>query len=173
MMKLGEIFGYSAKHGLNYTEKLLVGISREKFARFACPGDQPIRSNHPSFIIGHLSLYGPRILSDLGLPSELINIPDSFVKAYSKDAQCVDDPNCDIYPSMEEVVETYFESYRVAIDQIKSVPNEAYEKPNRNAGAIARFPTVADMHGFYMSGHMMLHLGQLSAWRRAAGLAPA
>jgi hypothetical protein len=29
------------------------------------------------------------------------------------------------------------------------------------------------MLGFYLSGHVMSHLGQLSAWRRCLGLPPA
>lgn len=172
-MKLGEIFSYSAKQGLTTSEKLLVGITRDNFARFARPSGHPIRSNHPSFIIGHLSLYGPRILNDLGLPSDQITIPESYTTLYSKDAQCVDDPDHSIYPEMAEVVETFFDSYRITIEQIKTVPNEAYDKPNTNTAAVARFPTIAAMHCYYLSGHMMQHLGQLSAWRRAAGLAPA
>jgi hypothetical protein len=29
------------------------------------------------------------------------------------------------------------------------------------------------MVGFYLDGHVMMHLGQLSAWRRFEGMAPA
>ncbi len=172
-MHLGEIMACSAKQALSYTEKLLTGLPREKFARFACPASEPIVSNHPSFILGHLSLYAPKILSDVGVTTDGISIPTSFNAVYSKDAKCVDDPDGVIYPAMEEVVETYFESYRIAMERIKNVPNEAYDKPNLNTAAISRFPTIGSMHAFYLSGHLMLHLGQLSAWRRAAGLPPA
>ena len=33
------------------------------------------------------------------------------------------------------------------------------------------FPTIGDGFNFLLVGHEALHLGQLSAWRRAAGLA--
>jgi hypothetical protein len=39
-------------------------------------------------------------------------IAPEFEAIYSKDAQCMDDPDGSIYPPMERVVETYFNSYR-------------------------------------------------------------
>ena len=35
------------------------------------------------------------------------------------------------------------------------------------------FPTLGSIHGFYAGGHMMMHLGQMSAWRRIEGMKPA
>jgi hypothetical protein len=169
-MQLGNVIACSAKQALSYSEKLLVGISREQFARFAVPGGITIVSNHPSFIFGHLSLYAPRILGELGADPSGLVVPDSFSTVYSRDAKCVDDPQGDIYPPMEDVVQFYFDGHQQVIEAIKKLPNEAWDKPNANTGAIARFPTMADMHAFYLGGHMMMHLGQLSAWRRAAGL---
>jgi hypothetical protein len=172
-MKLNEIMICTANHALAYTERLLVGIPQEKFARFAFAGAEPIRSNHPSFILGHLSLYGPRILNDLNFAAGKTLIAPEFEAIYSKDAQCMDDPDGSIYPPMERVVETYFNAYRQTLELIKNVPDSDYDRPNPNQGAIARFPTMGAMHVFYLGGHLMLHLGQLSAWRRVVGLPPA
>ncbi len=172
-MHLGEIMACSAKQALAYSEKLLVGISREQFARFACCGGKVIESNHPSFILGHLSIYGPRILSEIQASTNGLVVPDKFAAVYSKDAKCVDDPDSSIYPPMEEVVEFYFESYRITIEHIQTTSNEVFDQVNPNTAAVKRFPTMGSMHAFYLSGHLMMHLGQLSAWRRAAGLSPA
>lgn len=172
-MKLNEIMICTANHALAYTERLLVGIPQEAFARFAVAGSQPIRSNHPSFILGHLSLYAPRILRELNIDAGPSEIPAEFETVYSKDAQCTDDPDGSIYPSMAKVVEVYFEAYRKTVELIRDVPDSAYDGPNPNQGAIARFPTLGAMHAFYLGGHMTLHLGQLSTWRRIAGLPPA
>ena len=35
------------------------------------------------------------------------------------------------------------------------------------------FPTIGAMVAFIMTSHEMDHLGQIAAWRRAAGLGPA
>jgi hypothetical protein len=36
-----------------------------------------------------------------------------------------------------------------------------------------RFPTLGSVHAFYCGGHIMMHLGQMSAWRRMMGLGSA
>lgn len=36
--------------------------------------------------------------------------------------------------------------------------------------ARASFPTAGDFAGYLMAGHLAYHLGQVSAWRAAAGL---
>ena len=38
---------------------------------------------------------------------------------------------------------------------------------------VARFPTKGAALGFYVGGHFMMHMGQLSAWRRAMGMGAA
>ena len=35
------------------------------------------------------------------------------------------------------------------------------------------FPTLGSMQAFYVGGHIMMHLGQISAWRRMQGLGAA
>jgi hypothetical protein len=35
------------------------------------------------------------------------------------------------------------------------------------------FPTIGSVQAFYCGGHMMMHLGQMSAWRRMEGLGTA
>lgn len=172
-MKLNEIMICSANQALAYSQRLLVDVPPEKFARFAAIGSEPIRSNHPSFILGHLSLYGSRILNDLNLEGGNELLRPEFAAIYSKDAQCVDDPAGNIYPPMDQVVSAYFDAYQQTIQAIGSVPDSAYDQPNPNQGTAARFPTLGAMHAFYLGGHLMLHLGQFSAWRRMAGLPPA
>jgi hypothetical protein len=35
------------------------------------------------------------------------------------------------------------------------------------------FPTIGAAINFYLIGHVQVHLGQISAWRRGMGLPPA
>ena len=71
------------------------GGPAERFARFATVGGTTVESNHPAFILGHLSLYGPRITGQLGGSPTLP--PASFENVFSKDATCVDDPASPAY----------------------------------------------------------------------------
>ena len=46
--------------------------------------------------------------------------------------------------------------------------------PNPSGGRMTElFPTLGSMHAFYTGGHIMMHLGQISAWRRMQGLGAA
>ncbi|MCA9058205.1 MAG: DinB family protein [Planctomycetaceae bacterium] len=169
---LGNIIADSLNLSLNYGERLLKDIPSSQFARLACPGGRSIASNHPAFVYGHLSLYGPRILTHLGLPAPAI--PAGFEAAFTKDAQCQDDPDATIYPPMEQIVEFFFTGYRAALEALRNATDEQLQQDNPIAGRMTElFPTVGSMHNFYVGGHMMIHLGQVSAWRRMNDLPPA
>ena len=83
----------SAKLGLGYAERLLKGIPAEKYASFARVQDTIIESNHPAFIYGHLGLYASRIIAELGCDASAYTPSADYVKIFSKDAVCVDDPD--------------------------------------------------------------------------------
>lgn len=157
---------------VGYAERLLKDVTADNFARLASPGGTPIDSNHPAFVLGHLALYAPRILRDLG--AEAAAIPEGFEAVFSKDAKCVDDPEAMIYPAMDSVRTVFIEGYRAASAALRAAADETFQRPNPNPGRLAElFPSLGSMHAFYCGGHMMMHLGQLSAWRRMAGLGAA
>lgn len=166
---VGNIIADSLEVSIGYAERLLRDITAGKFARFASPGGQLIESNHPAFVYGHLSLYGPRILQQLGQPGP--TVPDSFEAVFSKDAKCVDDPDGTVYPAMSVVTDTFFSGYRTAAAALRSAPDSAFDVPNPMEGRMSvLFPTLGSLHSFYCGGHVMMHLGQISAWRRMIGL---
>ena len=74
---------------------------------------------------------------------------------------------------MEEVVERMLRGYRQASEVLRSAEDGLFLQENPLERLRGKFPTVGAALGFYVSGHMMMHLGQLSAWRRAMGLGPA
>ena len=169
---LGHIIADSLQLSLNYGERLLKDVSPTQFARFACPGGQVVESNHPAFIYGHLSLYGPRILTQLGHSAP--SLPAEFEAAFSKDAHCTDDPTGKIYPSMGVITQYFFDGYKAAAAVLCETPDAALQQPNPMEGRMAElFPTLGSLQTFYCGGHMMMHLGQMSAWRRMAGLGTA
>lgn len=161
----------SLKLCLGYAERLLKDIPAEQFGRLANVGGTVINSNHPAFIYGHLALYGPRIADELG--KEATSIPDSFESVFSHTVTCVDDPDGTIYPAMDEVTSVFFDGYKNALSALESATDEQLAVTNPNEAMIPKFPTMGSMHTFYVGGHMMIHMGQLSAWRRMMGMPPA
>lgn len=171
---LGNVIADSLQLSLSYAERLLKDVPADKFARFATPGGQLVESNHPAFVYGHLSLYGPRILDQLGRGSATVTIPPRFMELFSKDAKCVDDPAGTLYPSMQEITERFSAGYKAASSVLREISDEALNQPNPLPAPMSeRFPTLGSLQTFYCGGHLMMHLGQISAWRRMMGLPPA
>lgn len=166
---LGNLIADSLDRGVSYGEVLLEGVEADRFARFASPGGEPVVSNHAAFVYGHLSLYAPKIIGDLGGSAPAV--PEGFEAVFSREATCQDDVDGTIYPAMEEVTRYFFESYRQASEVLRATDNAPFEQANPVGGKFTEmFPTIGSAHAFYGSGHIMLHLGQMSAWRRMSGL---
>lgn len=169
---LGNIIADSLAVSLGYGERLLADVKAERFCRFADPRGVAVASNHPAFIYGHLSLYAPKVLRQIGHPAP--PVPEHFENVFSKDATCRDDPDGDLYPAMDEVLAFYREAYRMVTGGLRSTPNQIFEQPNPAEGRMRElFPTIGSVQAFYCGGHMMMHLGQMSAWRRMEGLGSA
>jgi hypothetical protein len=166
---IGHLIADSLGVALGYADRLLKDVPPERFGRFAAPGGVVVASNHPAFIYGHLSLYAPKVLLQIGHPAP--PVPEHFDVVFTKDATCRDDGDGDFYPGMDEVLAFFWEGYRMVTGALRSTPNEAFEKPNPAEGRMRDlFPTIGSVQTFYCGGHMMMHLGQMSAWRRMEGL---
>ena len=171
---IGNCIGDSLSLSLAYAQRMLVGVTPLMFARYASPGGQIIESNHPAFVFGHLSLYGSRIIEQLDGDASAVQPTARFQELFSKDAKCQDDPTGAIYPAQEEVTGAFFQSYEACSELLRNAPDEAFQKPNPMPGRMTElFPSLGSMQAFYVGGHIMMHLGQISAWRRMQGLGAA
>ena len=171
---LGNVIADSLELGLGYAERLLTEVTTENFGRLANTGRSPIRSNHPAFIYGHLSLYAPQIIAHLSADVPDLRTPDQFESLFSKDATCQEDRDRKIYPAKDEVTKFFFDGYRTAAEMLRAADDHVLQQPNPSEGRMAElFPTVGSVLNFYAGGHFMMHLGQMSAWRRMSGLGPA
>ena len=166
---LGNVIADSLAVSLGYAGRLLRDVPPERFARLAAPGGVTVESNHPAFIYGHLSLYAPAMLLQIGHPAPAI--PAHFEDVFSQNAACRDDPDGDLYPAMEIVLDFFQEGYRMVIGGLRSTPEDVFQHPNPAAERMrAMFPTIGSAQAFYCGGHMMMHLGQMSSWRRMEGM---
>lgn len=171
---IGNMIADSMEMELRYANSLVAGVTAEQFARFATPGGELIESNHPSFCLGHLTLYAIRMLDQMGKPTAEFGVCEKYATAYSKDAKCVDDADGSVYPPMDEVMGKFNACYNAAVEALREVSDETLQGENPAGGRLTElFPTLGSVFGFYSGGHMMVHLGQMSAWRRMMGLGAA
>ena len=163
----------SARLGLGYAERLLTDVRPDQFARFANIDQTVIESNHPAFIYGHLSLYTSRVIEQVGGDANAYLPSENFERLFSKDARCMDDVDGSIYPPMQEVTSALLAGCRAAVEALEAASDDVFGVANPNEVMREKFPTNGAMVGFYAGGQFMLHMGQMSAWRRAMGMGPA
>lgn len=174
MPTYGELIAPIGELALLAAERLLKDIEPARFGAFARPGGVVVYSNHPAFVFGHLALYPAKALAVLGRPVGAAQCPASYEPLFKAGVDCLDDPDGTIYPARDEIVAHFFDGYRAAIAAIRATPDDAMQAPNPNEGRSRElFPTVGAMLAFYVGGHTQMHLGQVSAWRRAMGQSPA
>lgn len=169
-MSFSETFVRGGRVSLGMADRLLAGIKPETFARKPRFGGTVVDTNHPAFVYGHLALYPARWLSDAGLDPRVAATPAGF-QVFAAGQECRDDEAGTIYPPMTEIVEAFRRVHTAALDQLATLSDERLGGPNPREGRIREmFPTLGGVLMFYMTSHMMLHLGQVSAWRRCFGL---
>ncbi|TVQ75307.1 MAG: DinB family protein [Phycisphaeraceae bacterium] len=158
----------SARTMLGYADRLLVGITPDNFARMP----KGVETNHPAFNFGHLAIYPEPMLRTLGRDDLAID-ESHYADIFGMKSQCKDDPEGNIYPHMTEVVERFRTRHEVVLGVLAETDDEVFGKTNPVEGMRERFPTIGAMTAFMLGGHAMMHLGQISAWRRCMGLGSA
>lgn len=154
-----------------YAEKLLVGIEPTIASRKPRhPDGSVIDTNHPVFILGHLSLYPERIVRMLGGDPASAAAPSAWSDLFKAGSPCHDDPEGKIYPAFGEVVPVFHRTLHAAADVVAGVKDEALLGVTTDEKARERFPTVGSLANFLLNDHVMMHMGQISVWRRCFGL---
>ncbi|TVQ33849.1 MAG: DinB family protein [Phycisphaeraceae bacterium] len=158
-----------ARLTLGYGERLLTDIRPDQFARTP----NGVQTNHPAWVFGHLSVYPDAfILPLIGRP-ELAAPDESLHPLFGHDSQCRDDPNGEIYPSMKEITARYLSRTDAALTALAEVDDAALLAATPESNPLReRLPTVGSVVNFMLGPHSMMHLGQVSAWRRMMGLGP-
>lgn len=155
-----------AELALGYTDALLKGIEDAQFSHMPRPD-----INSPAFNIGHLSVYGDRMCAMLGR-NDLVTPMPYDAELFKAGAPCVDEPGR--YPGKSTLVETFLARQRNAIEAMRSADDAALLAENPAEGRFKElFPTVGSAVSFLLVGHVTMHLGQISVWRRVMGLGSA
>jgi hypothetical protein len=124
--------------------------------------------NHPAWQLGHLAHTSEVAATLLGLQAIL---PPEWKTLFSTGSKPT--ANTANYPSKAQLLKTLEEQHTRVADAVKKADPSVFQKqlPFENFRSV--FPTIGDLVGFLLTTHEGLHIGQLTAWRRAAGLGAA
>ncbi len=144
-----------------YGKQILADIEDAQMA------ERPMGLNPPAWLLLHLATAGDYAAGLLGgsgvCPADWNDKADTKKPVSS---------NRSDYPGKDELVTTFEKAYQNASDLLAKATPEQLAAPQKLGFFEKELPTVADMAGFLMVAHLAIHLGQLSAWRRATGKAP-
>jgi hypothetical protein len=151
------------EQNLVYARKLVADLGDEQMTA------QPVGScvlNHAAFVTGHLAW-----VCDFGatLLGESAAIDPNWRDMFSLIAKPVADRS--VYPSKAVLVKAFEDAHTRLVNVALAAKPETLQQlpPERFR---SRFPTLAHVMLHMLTNHEAVHLGQLSAWRRACGLPP-
>ena len=152
-----------ARISLSYALGLAEHIPAERWGESAIAN-----CNHPAFNYAHLAIYPNRMFGILGREDLCIALPFD-PELVMPGVECQTDASC--YPGKAESVALMKEGYNLVIDHMLTVDAETFAAANPLEGRMAEmFPTKGAVLCFMLNNHVMMHMGQVSAWRRAIGL---
>ncbi len=169
-----DIIVAGARRSRGYSEKLLAGVRPEQAARkprFETAGAATvIDTNHPVWVCGHLALYPAMAMERLGLNAGGATCPNDWTALFDVASVCKDDEKGTIYPKLDVVASQFFKATDVALDAISQLDDAALLRETADEKTRAAFPMVGMSVNFLLNNHVMMHLGQVSAWRRCFGM---
>jgi hypothetical protein len=147
---------------LGYSRLMTADIADERMADQPCPG-----VNHPAWILGHLAFSADMIVGRLGGEKLL---PADWAELF-KPGSCPTANRGD-YPSKADLLKAFDETFARARDTACGASEETLALPTPHPRMKEGLPTLRENAAFILTGHLGLHLGQLSMWRRLTGMAP-
>ncbi len=153
-------------HG--FGQGLLNGIESAQASSMIRVNNEPVVSNHPTFVFGHLSLY-PAMLCQM-ISIEPVATPAGYEELFMHGVDCQDDPKCTIYPSLDKVVDHYNATTEHTVDALEKLDDAVLVGEHPFDFFRDRMPLAGSVAAFMLCAHPMMHFGQISAWRRFAGL---
>lgn len=163
-MNLGPAIAPSLRMTLGYAESIVRTIPTDRFSHMPCAD-----MNSPAFCIGHLAIYASRAGEAMGV--KIAPAPSVWMDLFKNGAPCVD--KAGHYPAKDVLVTEFLRGWNEVAEALPSVSDATFAAPNPVASLAQRLPTTGALLTFLCLAHNMVHLGQISAWRRVVGLGSA
>lgn len=150
---------------LAYSDELVRDIPDEQMYKSFGAGLE----NYPAFTLGHLVIASAMIAEDLG---DEYNVPerwDDYFRRRGPDDPRLPSVQTPGMPAKNDLLLELKNKHARVETLINSLSTDDFKEPIdwRFDGF---FPTIGEYLGFMCTTHEAMHLGQLAAWRRAAGL---
>jgi hypothetical protein len=152
---------YAWDNGLAYALALLEDLTDEQMV--LRPGGN---MNHPSWILGHMSIYYPVVPALLrGEPFD--DPADHPLFGFRVRGPL---PDISVYGTKAVQLERFTKGHEAVAQALLSTTSEQLNRKPSLARWAKAYPTVEFMLPDLLLHHESLHIGQLSIWRRSAGL---
>jgi hypothetical protein len=158
---INSLISYQARN-LDYAKRLTADLADNQW----CLQPGTVR-NHATWVIGHIAWVADKVTGAriLGLPSK---IDSSWDVLFNNKSQPTGDALA--YPGKTALMAAYEDAVQRIAAALKQKPDTLLAQPTSDEGFAKRYPLMGDALLHLMAGHDAIHLGQLSAWRRAQGL---
>ena len=150
-----------------YGAKLAADVPEDRFTHRPHPGMNP-----PIWLLGHIAVvgnFGLSVLDGLGVKAEPVDLPgwrENFGIG-SEPLVYFDDF---LPPGGADLRAAVQETHDRVLAATAAVTPEMLAEPVRVERLAGRFPLHGDLLTHLLTTHDAVHWGQLSAWRRAAGM---
>jgi len=152
---------YAWDNQLRYAQSLVADLSDAQMV--LRPGGN---MNHPAWILGHLAKYHPVTVQLLA--GEPVDDPKHDPLFGFAGQGPVDDVAA--YGSKQAIVSWFVEGHELVAQALLAAKPQAFQQRPSLERWAAMYPTVEFMLPDLLLHHESLHIGQISIWRRAAGL---
>lgn len=149
------------RFNLNYARLLIKDIPDDRMAA------QPVAGrvmNHAAWVIGHLACSNNYVVQLLGNPE--VPTPSGWDELFGIKSSPLADGSR--YPKKDVLIKAYEEANARAAEAYSKASAAKFDEPMPEPMR-ARFPKVGNFATLLVTSHDSIHLGQLSAWRRALG----
>ncbi|QDU61851.1 DinB superfamily protein [Planctomycetes bacterium Pan216] len=152
----------TARVNLKYAKGLVVDLEDEQFCEQ--PGSIV---NHPAWILAHMCSANETGLSLLAREPVM---PEELAARYRRGSEPTAERSD--YPSKEELLSYFERQTESLIAGVRELDPAQLQEPMTIERLKERFPHIGDGVVYLLTAHPAIHLGQLSAWRRAMGMGP-
>jgi hypothetical protein len=121
--------------------------------------------NHAAWIAGHLAYSFQAIGGEMGMQPWL---PADWAGLFGTGTTPVSDPA--MYPGKDRLMAVFEEGQMRIVWALRGLSDVHLAMPLPDERHRETFPTLGSAVLQILAAHMAVHLGQLSAWRRAVGL---
>ena len=145
---------------VGYTDMFMKDIDEAKFA-----DRLGTTINHPAFVLGHCAYYAGVCMQMLGGE---IEFGEHEAALYEMGVECSDDAS--LYPNKADAIAGFNERITMVLEFLKTCDEDIFAKSSEGEWFENYFPTYGGAATFMLVGHICFHLGQISSWRRMAGM---